>query len=180
MRVPLVFLACAAALGLAAGCNDTDCSTCAPVLSDQPLAQMDIGMGGREDVILSDTLRISFVSSNAETLFSVRISPADQGATKLVSASNYPRFAAAATRLSDGVNDQWTFWLHMSPGNIESGSTSTESGWLHGGYLGIYTPDLYGAEITRIWINLKQVTVDQDVDHTSYYISGQVVIMGKP
>jgi len=141
---------------------------------------MSIGMGGREDVIFSDTLGICFFSANAETLFNVRISPADQGATKVVSASSYPKFTAAAARLSDGVNDQWTFSIRTFPTDIGAGSISVESGWLGGGYTGTYTPDLHGAEITKIWIVLKQVTVDQAIDHTSYFVSGQVVIMGKP
>jgi len=180
MRNRPLLLACAVILGMAAGCGDDECSPCDPVVSDQPLAQIDIGTFGRENVILSDTLEISFVSSNNETLFKMIVTPADQGTTKMVNAGVYPQFTAAAARLSDGVNDQWTFHIRTFPSDVGGGTITSESGWLSGGYAGGYTPDLHGAEITRIWINLREVTIDQGSDYTFYGVTARVVIMGKP
>ena len=180
MRSLPLLLACATILCIAAGCGDDECSPCALAVSDQPLAQINIGMGGRENVILSDTLGISFVSSNNETLFNLIVTPADQGTTKMVNASVYPQFTAAAARLSDGVNDHWTFRIRTFPSDVGAGSTTIESGWLAGGYSGGYTPDLHGAEITRIWINLRAVTIDQGSDYTFYGITARIVIMGRP
>jgi len=180
MRIALALFACATALVFTAGCSDDTCSPCAPVVTDQPLAEFSFGMGGDVPAVPSDTLGISFVSPNAETLFSVRVTPADQGTARMVNAGVYPKFRAAAARLSDGVDDMWSAWVHTLPGDYGGGSGTTESRWLKGGLSGEYTPDLHGAEITMIWIVPREVTVAHAGDRTSYTIDVLVIIMGKP
>ena len=180
MRSALGLLVCTIILGVTAGCSKDDCSPCAPIVSDQPLAEFSTRMEGDLPVVLNDTLGMSFVSPNAETLFSVRLTAADQGTARMVNASAYPQFSAAAARLSDGVDDMWYLWLRTFPGNFGGGSGTTEFGWLKGGYTGEYTPDLHGAEITKVWVLPKEVTIAHAGDRTSYAIELLVVIMGKP
>ena len=178
-NIPL-FLACAAALSFTAGCGDDECAPCAPVVSEQPLASFSHAMGGGTSSAVGDSLRLNFVSSSADTLFDLYVTEADSGTVRTISAGKYPPFADAAARLSDGVDDHWTFWVRSVSGGFGGGNGSNESNWLVGGYTGVYTPDLQGAEITKIWLYLNEVSIVLESGYTTFEIQARVVIMGRP
>ena len=180
MRNLFVLLACAATLCVTAGCSDDECAPCAPVVSEQPLASISHGMGGGTSSAVGDSLRFNFVSSSADTLFDLYVTEADSGTVRTINAGNYPPFADAAARLSDGVNDPWVFWVRSVSGGFGAGNGSNESSWLAGGFTGVYTPDLQGAEITKIWLYINEVSIVLESGFTTFDIEARVVIMGRP
>jgi len=180
MRNLFVLLACAAALGIMAGCGDDACSPCAPVVCDQPLAQISLGMGGGTSSDIGDTLRILFRSSSADTLFDLYVTGADDSTVKTISAGSYPLFAGAAARLSDGVDDSWMFYVRFVSVPGGGGSGSNEWNFLGGGFSGDYIPDLLGAEITKIYLYINRVSVVREDSFTDYEVAARIVIMGKP
>ena len=171
--------ACFLALILA-GCSDEDCTPCAPVVTEQPLAQFDHIWSGLTATEIGDTLRINFVSSSSDTLFDLYVTEADNNTAKIFNARSYPPFIEAAARLSDGVDDQWKFWFRSLLGEYGGGPETSESGWLEGGFMGEYNPDLLGAEITKIWLFIDRVSIYRQGDFTTYHIAVRVFIMGKP
>lgn len=180
MRTSLILIACTTVLCIAAGCSDDECTPCAPVVSEQPLAQIDLHAGGGTSSAVSDTMRIDFVSSSYDTLFDMYVTEADSGTVKVINAGKYPPFTDAAARLSDGVNDQWMFWARYVPDIGGGGSGTLESNHLNGGFTGEFNPDLLGAEITKIWLYINQVSIVQEGGYTTYDIDVCVVIMGTP
>ncbi|MDD3643647.1 MAG: hypothetical protein PHQ19_09325, partial [Candidatus Krumholzibacteria bacterium] len=150
MRTNLVIVACLFTLSVLAGCSEDDCPPCIPPVSEKPLGQMDIGIGGGTSGTVGTTLRICFVSSSSDTLFDMQITSSDDGTARMVDAELYPNFAAAADRLSDDVNDLWMIDVLYVPGGAAGGAGNYEATWLNGGFTGEYDPDLHGAEITRI------------------------------
>jgi hypothetical protein len=180
MRISLLFVVCAFALSALAGCSDDDCAPCTPCDSEQPLAQMNIGMGGSTNGTVGTTLRIYFVTSSGDTLFDMEITATDDGTVRMVDADVYPNFAAAADRLSDGVNDLWFFYVAYVPGGLAGGGGSYETDWLEGGFTGTYDPDLQGAQITKIYLYLDVVTITQSVGNTDWDLDARVVVFGRP
>ena len=179
MRNFLVITACVAAFVVVMGCSDDQCDPCAPVVLAQPLAQLDVGIGGGGSVG-ADTLRVLFVSSNDDTLFDMLVTEDDDGTIKTVDADIYPEFTNAAATLTDGTNDSWTFWTLFHPNGGGGGGGNYESTWIDGGLTGEYDPDLQGAEVTEAIIHLDEVYVDNQGGYTNYSVSARVVIMGKP
>ena len=177
MRTTLIILACIFTLIIISGCGDDECDPCVPIVPAQPLAQMDLGLGGGTSTG-SDTLWVYFVSSENDTLFDMLLTLDDDGTTKMIDAAGYPNFADAVLRLSDGVDDMWTFWVRLYPSG--GGGGNYESNWLDGGLTGEYDPDLYGAEITKALIHLDEVFVDNQGDRTDYNVEARLVIIGKP
>ena len=179
MRTSLIALACVFTLIIISGCGDDECDPCAPIVPAQPLAQLDLSMGGGASTG-TDTLRILFVSSENDTLFDMLLTLDDDGTTKTLDADGYPNFADAALRLSDGVDDNWMFWTRLYPSGSGGGTGTSESNWLDGGLTREYDPDLYGAEITKALIHLDEVYVNNQGGWTDYSIRAQLVIIGKP
>jgi len=179
MRNLLVLFACAAALCAGAGCSDDDCAPCAPATTEQPLASFEMEMAGGAASAIGDTLRINFVSSEADTLFNLYVTEADEGTVKIINARVYPPFAAATARLSDGTNDSWMFYVRFHPSSTGGGSGALESSWLSGGFTDEFNPDLLGAEITKIWLYLNDVSIVREIGYTNYSVSARAVIMGK-
>jgi hypothetical protein len=180
MRTSLLFVACIFALSVLVGCSDDDCAPCNPCDSEQPLGQMDIGMGGGTNGTVGTTLRISFVTSSGDTLFDMEVTAADDGTVRMVDADVYPNFAAAADRLSDGVNDLWYIYVAYVPGGSAGGGGNYETDWLDGGFTGTYDPDLQGAQITKIYLYLDSVEISQTVSYTDWDLEARVVVFGRP
>jgi hypothetical protein len=180
MRTSLFLLACAAALFAAAGCSDDNtCAPCAPAASDTPLAEFTTGGGGGLQVDIGDTLRISFVSSSADTLFDVFVTRADSATVRTITTRTFPPLAGAAARLSNDVDDQWTYRVTSVKYGWLSSTSYSESRWLNGGYTGAYTPDLHDAKITKAYIYLNEISIAPGPGYSTYFIGFRVVLMGK-
>ena len=179
MRTFLVMMACVVTLSVLAGCSDEECDPCVPVVPVQPLAQMDAAMGGGSSMG-TDTLWVYCVSSNSDTLFDLLVTEDDEGTVKMVDAGLYPEFANAAATLTDGVDDGWTFWVRLHPDGGGGGAGRSESTWLEGGLTGEYDPDLHGAEVSQILINLDYIYVDNQISWTDFSVEVRLVIMGRP
>jgi hypothetical protein len=176
----LIVTACIFALSVLTGCSGDECDPCAPVVTVQPLAQLNMSMGGSATA-LTDTLRITFSSSINDTLFDMLVTNDDDGTVRTIDAGVYPNFDDAAVKLSDGVNDMWTFWARFYPeGGGGGGAGNYESNWIDGGLTGEYDPDLYDAEITKLVIHLDEVVIDHLGSSTIYDLRVRLVIMGRP
>jgi hypothetical protein len=179
MRISVILLTCAAALCVAAGCSDQKtCAPCAPAVSDVPLAEMNFQMGGNTTAAVSDTLRLDFASTSADTLFDLYVTRADSGTVRTIDAHRYAPFAKAIARLSNGTDEMWYFWTNLLPGG-GGGSGTNESVWLTGGYTGGYHPDLQGAEITKIWIYLNVISTARAGGTFSFSVRVKVVFAGE-
>lgn len=180
MRTSLLFVACVFALSVLAGCGEDDCAPCDPCVSEQPLAQMDLGIGGGTTQEVDATLRIYFFTSSGDTLFDMEITAADDGTVRMVDADVYPNFAAAAGRLSDGVDDMWTIYVTYIAGGLAGGGGNYETDWLNGGFTGEYDPDLQGARITKIYLYLDEVEILQSAGDTDWNLEARVIVFGEP
>lgn len=180
MRAVLISLACVIGICAVAGCSD-DGSPSGPSAAEEPLAQIDYGMQLGTSVPITDEniISLSFASYAHDTLFSVRVTAKDEGKIKTVAPLFFPPFKDAADRLTDGVDDMWTFWILIDNG-FGGGTGTVESVWLDGGYSGDYHPDLIGADITKVRVYIDTIDIVQDNGNYQCTIAVHAVILGRP
>ena len=173
-------------LACLAGCADDD-SPAAPDAS-QPLAYFQVAAGVASRVV-SDTAGLSlFVGPDGAdfALFEVTLTGDDAGTTMSLGPEDSADFAEAVALLTNGVDDEVALWRILSDGSAAI-TGSLESIEFSGGALEGQEPDLAGAEITGISLELDTVSIQSPGDDpngdglwTSAFIEGRIVVMGRP
>jgi hypothetical protein len=180
MRTILFLLTCVVACSFATGCSDDDCLSCPPPQSqEQPLAQFIRVEGYDNDQGSYFNVRIKILySATSDTLANLVVDQSDQGSTFTLSPADR-RFAGVAAMLTNGEDDRLSVSAMLDPGGAGSGATGNESNFLQGGFTGDMTPDLAGAEVTKILLHLDRLTMIRQGGTTSFTVGFRVVFMGK-
>jgi len=167
-----------AALCSLAGCGDDD-ATC-PGLPEQPLAEIVCTDTRTIGQSFSALRVICYYPAGPDTLYDLTLDAGDKLQKFVIDQSSNPDFDAAASILTNGIDDNFYLYLKLPSGVVASGGNTTEFLTFRGGYSGNHYPDLEGAEVTRVFLYVDNIWFDNSPPNTTYHILYRAVIMGRP
>lgn len=164
-------------VSMLSGCEGEDCTPCGPS-PEQALAQFrkefEFGSQGTADSVF-----VHLMYMTRATVLELNLQPEDEDSVFTIDAVNNPDFDLAAAIMTDGVDDLMEFWVFARPADFGTGIQRYESEFFEGGFTGDLSPDLTGAEITRIFLNVDRLRIENYTGYSMCELQLRVTIMGR-
>jgi hypothetical protein len=144
------------------GCGNDECTTCPELpVADYPIARFSFAYsGGTAEQTESIRCALGYETSMfPDTIATVILRDGDVGIRRTFDAENSPNFVAFSDTMINGINDRMRLTVWRYPGGLTMSLGNFESALFMGGLTGDMNPDLAGAQITRVMMTIRTVTI---------------------